>query len=103
MFVLFATNEPLRVTRSYIRPPSDVAQRPPHVLIYGYPEIKLHPEGTLAIRMVLAETSGHEGGSIPLLAGVPGRKPPLRKITEELELYGIIEAPGWYPQMYPRR
>jgi hypothetical protein len=126
-----------------IRPPSDVAQRPPHVLIYGYPitnqlvnlrycmfkathsnmtrtkyfphltrflkdEIrKLHPEETLSIPVVLAETSGHEGGSIPLLAvGVPGRRPPadvLRKIMEELESYGIVEAPGWYPQMYPRR
>ena len=80
----------------------------PHLTSFLKDEIcKLHPEETLTIRVVLAKMAGHEGGSIPLLAvGVPGRRPPadvLRKITEELESYGIIEAPGWYPQMYPHR
>lgn len=58
------------------------------------------------IRVVLAETAGHEGGSILLLAvGVPGRNPPadvLRQITEELGTYGVVEKPGWYPKMYAR-
>ena len=77
----------------------------PHLSRFLEKEIrKLHPEGKSMIRVVLAETAEHEGGSIPLLAvGVPGRKPPadiLRQITEELSTYGVIEKPGWYPKMY---